>query len=215
MEEVDIKLQSLCKNQKGQFRPVLIFTQNDFTPEIDQLRQICFPSIVPVVTAKDEFDERSQHIIVQIQGKVAAYGRLTPGPNAVFEKWMRGKATIPTGTNTIDLSRCLVSPDYRGLGLLDLVFLAGLNVANEQGYHYVVGSVIPHEKVGPKLYRLGFVNAGKPLYEDEPNEPNILVQPLMCDITKSAHLWSSVFLKQKAYLQSKGYDVAELIMDLL
>ena len=56
----------------------------DYLPEIDGLRKICFPHDYPGETCKDEFDDRSDHILVRIDGKLAGYGRLTPGPGLSF-----------------------------------------------------------------------------------------------------------------------------------
>ena len=55
---------------------------------------------------------KKKAIAVRIDNRIAAYGRLTPGPDSVFEKWTRGKASIPTGRHVMDLGRCLASPDF-------------------------------------------------------------------------------------------------------
>ncbi len=197
-----------------ELKSVQVLVQDVFNSEIDKLRQNAFPSVKPVDTSYDEFDGRSKHIVIKIDNVIAAYGRLTPGPNAVFENWTHGKAEIPTGEDVVDLGRCLVNSRFNGLGLLTLVFLAGVNYAKENGFKYVVGSVIPHEKVGPKLYKLGFLNCGNPVYEDEPNESNILVQPLACNVEQNHHLWSKVFQEQAAYLKQKGYYLLNFMSSL-
>ena len=188
---------------------VRVSVQNILTQEMDKLRQHCFPSAKPMHTSLDEFDSKSQHIVITIQDTLAAYGRLTAGPAAVFEKWTQGRANIPTGKEVIDLGRCLVNPKFRGLGLLELVILTGLMRANDQGYQHVVGTYVPGEKVGEKLHKLGFVNSGTTVYEDETGGVTVLVQPVTCNVIQKKYLWQPILEANTAFLNSKGYTLAE------
>lgn len=181
--------------------------QDQFTPEIDQIRQLCFPAKKLANRAKDLFDDKSKHIVVMLDHDIAAYGRLTPGPNAVFEDWTHGQANIPVGEQVIDLGRCLVSPQYRGQGLLELVVIAALIYAKEAHFKFMVGIVNPAEAVGTIALKYGFVNSGGlvPIYAGGMDELNILCQPMVCDLEKSHNLWHDRIEQQLAFLASKGY----------
>jgi hypothetical protein len=68
-------------------QPVLVVVSrtSSFSDEMDRLRSVCFPGSDPSRSSRDEFNSRSIYIVNEVRGKLAAYGRLTPGPRAVFE----------------------------------------------------------------------------------------------------------------------------------
>lgn len=130
--------------------------------------------------------------MAMVESDLAAYARLTPGPMAVFETWTRGKASIPTGPNIIDLGRCLVAPQFRGLDLMMLVCLEALLISSRIGYDVVVGSVIPGRRTAEMLKFIGFENSGSPVqsFKEKPTGP-YLIQPLVAHCNQTDH-WATV-----------------------
>lgn len=186
--------------------PIKITYESQLTPEMDQLRLSCFAGSIKLMTSRDVFDDRSLHVTARVGSEtIAAYGRMTPGPNAVFENWTYNKAQIPTGRNVLDLGRCLVNPDYRGLGLFDIICIAALLYAKDKDYKYVVGSYVPGTKVGGNLRELGFEASGEVVLEDEPTEVNVPIQPMVIDLSVKYGLWPAIMQKRRAFLETKGY----------
>ena len=179
-----------------------------FDSEMDRLRQVCFPGPVPVESSRDQFDARSIYPVVRIDGQIAAYGRLTAGPNAVFETWTGGAADIPTGPEVADLGRCLVAPVHRGLDLITLVCLEGLLLAAELGFKQVVGAVIPGRKLAAMLYEIGFRDSGSVVTEQEPNGNTIAIQPLVACCSQ-VDLWAVARSRVLQQLAEKGYRLSE------
>jgi hypothetical protein len=142
-----------------------------------------------------------------MEGILAAYARLTAGPNAVFETWTGGKAKIPTGRDAIDLGRCAVGSDFRGLGLLRLLCVEGLLAAEQRGFRYVVGAVIPGEPFEVMLQQLGLRPSGGPVKELEPSGETFVVQPLACEVRLFASGWREERNSVLAKLAQKGIRV--------
>lgn len=190
-----------------------IYIEHIFTQEMDDLRTQCFPPASPMPSSQDEFDSKSLHMTLRINGVIAAYVRLTPGPNAVFEKWTQGKAKIPTGKEVIDIGRVLVNPLYRGINLFEPICTSALIYANKAGFKYAVGAF----RVGRKLitggYKIGFESSGEPAYAIEPNNTTVLIQPTVCDLNKSKSLWPEIILSSSKQLKMKGYFLDSTILN--
>lgn len=166
-----------------------ISLEGEFTNEVDRLRCSCFPGNYVGDTSEDPFDSRSQHILIRSGDDLAACARLTPGPDAVFETWTRGRAAIPTGPDVADLGRCAVGPEFRGSGLLRLLCVEGLLAAERGGFCQVVGAVIPGEPFQAMLESLGLLPSGEPVEEWEPSGLSFVVQPLACEVRQFADQW--------------------------
>ena len=68
-----------------------------FDSEMDALRMECFQGRYDSGTSRDEFDSRRWYVVVYLDNELAAFDRLTPVPNAVFEAWTQGAAEFPLG----------------------------------------------------------------------------------------------------------------------
>ena len=187
---------------------VMVSRTPHFSDEMDLLRSVCFPGSDPSRSSRDEFDSRSIYIVNEIEGSLAAYGRLTPGPHAVFETWSRGAARIPTGPNVADLGRCMVAPEHRGLDLITLVCLDGLLLAREMGFECVVGAVVPGRKLAAMLYEIGFRDSGPIVKSYEENGAIFTLQPLVATCAKGG-LWEELRQALVEKLAGKGYAVRQ------
>jgi predicted GNAT family N-acyltransferase len=145
-----------------------------FDGAMDWLRMECFPGNYPTGSAKDEFDDRSIHIVARADDKLAGYGRLIPGPDAYFEATFRKHAVIPTGSDVVDFGRVMVAPAHRGHDLFELILVEGLILATDLSFRCVVGALRPERGFRPLIHDLGFVDSGPPLPQ---HFPNGVVQP--------------------------------------
>lgn len=178
------------------------------TDDVDRLRMLCFPAAPTLSSSRDAFDARSTHVLVLVDHAVAAYGRLTPGPMAVFESWTKGVAQIPTGPAVADLGRCLVAPRFRGLGMFSLVCLQSLMFAAERGFTNVVGAVIPGQRHAASLYAIGFHDSGPVVQGVDSTGRLESIQPLVADCSE-VDRWKVLRTDACEALRYKGLDVRD------
>src|SRR5262249_29910406 len=143
-----------------------------------------------------------------IADQLAASGRLTPGPSSVFETWTQGRANIPTGASIVDLGRCMVSPDFRGIGLFRLLLLEAFLLAEKLGYSEIVGAVIAGRRTAEVLYGLGFRNCGVAVESVEPNK-TLLIQPLVVSVSGNVENWLDLKRQALSDIERNGFKIAE------
>ena len=175
---------------------------------MDSLRMECFPGAYEMSTSREEFDNRSWFPVIYFDNELAAYGRLTPGPGSVFEVWTKGKAEIPTGTDVVDLGRCMVSAKFRGLDLFRLVCLEAFLLASKLGYSQIVGAVIPGRRAVEALYSLGFSDSGVVVEASEPNK-TVLIQPLVISVSRNVENWIDLKRQILSDIRKKGVEIAD------
>lgn len=182
---------------------------NSWSYAVERIRRACFPGDYPSGTAMERFDVRSTHIVARVQGHLAAYARLTPGPDSVFEAWTRGAARIPTGERVVDLSRCAVAAGHRGLGLLRLITVESLLAAEEAGFEQAVGSVIPSEPFAHVFHAAGFEPRGPVVEEVEPSGERFQVQPIACALQGRRVEWERERERIRERLEARGYALRD------
>ncbi|MBL0941232.1 MAG: hypothetical protein IBJ00_00650 [Alphaproteobacteria bacterium] len=197
------KMQILAQEQL-----IEVFVEDHFTEEMDQLRVQCFPTYKNKSTSRDQFDERSKHIVVFVNNIIAAYGRLTPGPNAVFESWTQGRAQIPTGEDIIDLGRCCVSPLYRGTLLYETIILRGFQYAEDNKFKYVAGGYEVERYLGVRLLKLGFEHSGEAVYAGGSADGigKTLIQPIVFKIKPYQYDWKNLINLSLGSLHNSVYN---------
>jgi predicted GNAT family N-acyltransferase len=141
------------------------------------LRQLCYPAEYKKGECEDAFDAKSTHVVVRLDKQLLAYGRLTPGPEAVFYTWTKGKAQLPYGADSIDLGRCMVHPDFRRNNLFELICIVAMQYASSQGFNYINGAVVEGSPWVHTLERIGLQKSG-PVVQGKSD----LIQPLSCNL---------------------------------
>lgn len=154
-------------------------SSKDLDKAADRLRLECFPPAGPVETSRDEFDGRSVHVTIWVDKAIAAYGRLTAGPQSVLEGWTRGAAQVPTGAHVVDYSRGCVAPAYRRRGVFQLLCVDILLAASASGFQQMVASVIPGKVHAHTMYELGFEDCGPPVIAYDSVGQSAVIQPLI------------------------------------
>jgi hypothetical protein len=169
---------------------VRVHRSPQLSQEIEELRRVGFPqNYSGEVSTRDRFDERSTNIHVTVDGAVAACGRLTRGPDAVFGTWSRSAGTFPRDQSTGDVNRCIVAPPYRGLGLFELVVIEALLVAHELGCQWAVGATARRRPFPVWLARLGFQPGDSPLHLHEPGAVVFVAEMLVVAVSGRAESW--------------------------
>ena len=151
--------------------------------EADLSRIHAFPGDNYKVTSIDSFDARSFHMTIKFDNSIAAYARLTPGPNAVFHEWTQGQSSLPNEIFTIDLGRVLVNPRFQGLGLSKWIMIECSLFASTIGFKVINGTYMPeHDLMKVSLHSIGFKDCGPTIIEQESGGISVLVQPVTCNI---------------------------------
>jgi hypothetical protein len=169
---------------KHPFTEIAVHISRTLPQEADQLRMQAFPGNYPDGSTADQFDHRSMHVYITIAGHIAAYIRMTPGPDAVFRSWTKGTSALPNDDRTMDIGRILVSPRYQGWGLAKLVMLESLLHTSAWGLDKINGTYEPENELMKTLVgKLGFSDCGEQLWETESGEVSVWVQPTTCAIS--------------------------------
>lgn len=127
-----------------------------------------------VGAATDEFDAVSYHLVVAIEGAVVGLVRTTLGPRSVLDAWSEGRSPLPRGAMVAELTRGVVAPSVRRLGIYRLGMLESVLRLRVLGATMATAAV-ELDFVGRRfLARLGFVEVGAPvLFDDHPRQGTI------------------------------------------
>ena len=147
-----------------------------FTTEMEKLRVLGW-SGEQFVAAKDHFDERSHHVVAIVNGAMVGMIRMTEAEPSVLQEWSEGMATLPHGPGVLELTRGVVHPGHRGLGLYRLMMLVSMLRGAESKFELVTAAVEPDFFGRKFLAELGFMDKSAPIpFHDLPRE----VTPAVC-----------------------------------
>jgi len=133
------------------------------TEELLQCRFDCFNESLGYYksagSALEVYDDFSFHIQFTIDNKIAGYTRLTPCPYNYMELNKPDGLSLPNDSFTLEMGRTIVMPEFRGMRLLNLILLVGLEICENLGYKLVIGneSYEAHLKM-PKSIGFKFMN---------------------------------------------------------
>jgi predicted GNAT family N-acyltransferase len=180
-----------------------------FDAEMNRLRCECFAGTYPSGDAKDDFDDRSIHVVTRVDGRLAGYGRLTPGPDSWFEFLSNGRAVIPTGADVVDFGRVMVAPAHRGHDQFELVLVEGLLWACDRGFNVVVGSSRPERRFRPFIHELGFADAGAPVQFEIGEGWTELGQLVTVCTDQNRQGWAARKRRVLGRFRGQGFDIVD------
>jgi hypothetical protein len=156
----------------------------------------------------DDFDAVGYHLVVAVAGAPVGLVRTTVGPPSVLQAWSGGRCPLPRGATVAELTRGVVAPAVRRLGIYRLAMLESLLRLRALGATVATGAVEP-DFVGRRfLAGVGFVEVGAPaLFDDHPRKGTLaqcLVLPL--DAWKEAS-WNAMRRTLVGELTACGYRV--------
>jgi len=148
-----------------------------FTAAMDGLRRDgWFAGQVGAST--DEFDAVSYHLMVAIAGVPVGLVRTTLGRSSVLQVWSGGRSP-PRGATVAELTRGVVAPSVRRLGIYRLAMLESVLRLRALGATVATGAV-ELDFVGRRfLAGLGFEEVGAPIVFDDRPRRGTLAQCLM------------------------------------
>jgi hypothetical protein len=132
--------------------------------------------------------------------------RLTPGNTSVLQHWSDGRASLPATGEVIELTRGVVAPGYRGLGLYSFLMLEAMLRASQLGARAATAAVEP-DFFGRRILReLGFTDVGEPLiFRDTPRDATV-AQGIRVDVSpRRIAAWRVMWTQQMATLERRGW----------
>jgi Acetyltransferase (GNAT) family len=184
-----------------QWRPALEKIEWESTPVKIQLVRKCTDPIVDVrdvayelgSSGADEFDSSSFFVTAEIEGRAVGSIRLTDSDKASpLHHWAQGKSPLPRGKGVVELTRGVVYPSKRNLGIYKWMMLRAVREALESGFSKATAAVEQGYCLKGYLHQLGFKDVGKVIsYNDAPRE-GTLSQSMVCDLRDSKSLWDAV-----------------------
>jgi hypothetical protein len=178
-----------------------------FTADMDALRGGGW--VPPAAgTARDEFDARSHHVVVSRPGLPLGMVRITMADPSVLAQWSSDKVALPRGPGVAELTRGVVAPSVRRLGIYRLAMLETVLRLRTVGAWLATAAVEPEFPGRAFLAELGFVDVGRPVVFDDAPRSRTLAQAIM--IVVDAHqeaTWETMWRRQVDGLLSAGYEV--------
>ena len=180
-----------------------------FDADTDRMRQVCFPGAYPEGSSRDPYDARSTHILITVDDTLAGAARLIPQPTDYFRDTYEGRIEIPDSPDAAYLGRVMVSPDYRGHDVFELLLVEALLLAADMGYATVFGGARPSRKFLPLLDELGFEPYGTPQWGVYPDnaESGAPVQSIVLSTQGRRPAWAYRKEQVLARLDRAGYLV--------
>jgi hypothetical protein len=167
-----------------QLTPVItVETRNHFSPLMELLRRDYSELSWPGKTSEDEFDARSVHITVSVDGELAGMVRLTRRPLSVLSTWTIGAPNFPEGSDTLEATRGVVARKWRGMDLYKLMMAEVTFYADRVGASRIIAAIEPDFPLRPFLRSIG--------YQDWGALTRLCVPPL-------GELWGQVILQEPA-----------------
>jgi len=156
----------------------------------------------------DEFDALSYHAVVAVAGAPVGLVRTTLGPPSVLQVWSGGRCSLPHGAGVAELTRGVVVPTVRRLGIYRLAMLESILRLRALGATVATGAVAP-DFVGRRfLAGLGFVEVGEPITFDDRPRRGTIAQCLELQLSPAREAaWSAMRGALLLHLDACGYRV--------
>ncbi len=180
-----------------------------FDADSDRMRQLCFPGPYPGGSSRDPYDARSTHISVTVDDILAGSARLIPQPTDYYRDTYQGRIDIPDSPEVTYLGRVMVSPDYRGHDIFELLLAEALLLAADMGYATVFGGARPSRRFLPLLEELGFEPYGTPQWGVYPDnaESGAPIQSIVVSTHGRRPAWAHRKEQVLSRLDLAGYPI--------
>lgn len=175
-------------------KPYQLSVSQDYTSEMDELRSSVFPESNHEGRNEDRYDNRAWHITISHSGKLVAYCRIIPCPDAYFFN-LTGSPLIINDTTSADWSRLVVVSTHRNRGLPVVIGFASLLLAEALGKCYVYAATEPSRKTVGLIEALGYQAVGKPIAIISTTVYSFDPQIFVCDLNHTTNAIHAKFIE--------------------
>ncbi|MGA7291314.1 MAG: GNAT family N-acetyltransferase, partial [Terriglobales bacterium] len=196
-----------------QWRPLLEKIEWESTPVKIRVLKNCTPPILEVrdvayelgSSGADDFDSKSFFVVAEIEGKVVGSIRLTDSEKASpLHQWAQGKSPLPHGKGIVELTRGVVYPSKRNLGIYKWMMLRAVRDAAESGFSKATAAVEQDYYLKDFLRQLGFKDVGKVLPYDDMPRKHTVCQSMVCDLRENQARWNDLEQELNERSKQKG-----------
>ena len=119
---------------------------------------------------QDRFDETAYHLQIKLNDKLIAAIRLTPSEQGLYQTWSGGPAHHLPISNTIEVSRLVVHPNYQSKAIGALLVPLGALLGYRQDFENMVIAVKSESPESRFSKRFAFTSIAEQLmFHDAPN----------------------------------------------
>ena len=161
--------------------PYRFHLSQSYTPEMDSWRAKSSPEANTGNTNHDAFDDRAWHLTIEYKGQLAAYSRMIPGSDAYFRQIINVQGLMNT-SDSIDWSRLVVPPAFKGLGLPLAMGYGCTLLAQATGMRYIHAAAEPARGLTSLIKLLGYCPVGEPSAILVPSPPPFKLQLFLLDL---------------------------------
>ena len=188
-------------------RLLIVRLERRLTSELEVLRRNGWDAC-SALSARDEFDDESVHVVVSEQDRAVGMIRVTLSDRSVLDTWSNGRAPLPQGADVAELTRGVVVEPMRRLGIYRLAMLETVLCLRGLGARAATAAIEPDFPGRRFLRELGFLAVGAPVVFDDLPRSRTLAQPIALAIDAgSAGRWEDMRRIQLERLLAAGYAV--------
>lgn len=142
-------------------------------------------------SGEDEFDPLSFYVIATIEDRVVGAVRLTDSAKiSPLHAWSGGQCQLPRGKGVVEMTRGVVIPTKRNLGIYKAMMLKAARTALERGFRTATAAIEEQYFLKDFLEQLGFKESGEPIvYHDAPRT-GTRCHSIVCDLHESKNRWA-------------------------
>jgi enoyl-CoA hydratase len=192
---------------------ILVEVQNSFTPQMELLRREFSDMEWPNNTTEDEFDSRSIHVTISVDGELAGMVRLTKRPLSVLSAWAIGSHHVPNGKDVIEATRAVVARKWRGMDLYKVLMAEATLYCVQSGALVVVGGIEPAFPLRAFLTTIGFRDVGEPTRFHNPPNGAVWGQIIQQDSILAVPGANRVLSECAQKLASRGFTLCPVSRD--
>jgi len=179
--------------------------EHEFAADMEALRRAGWSEPLDAST-RDEFDQDSLHLTIWLSGRPISMIRATQGPLSPLLAWSRGRAPLPSDPSVAELTRGVVAPAMRHLGLYRLAMLETMLRLPALGVLIVTAAIKPAFPARFFLAELGFLNIGTPIVFDDRPRWGTHAQCIRLDMTPDKQRqWLALWQCHTTQLLEYGY----------
>jgi GNAT superfamily N-acetyltransferase/transcriptional regulator with XRE-family HTH domain len=188
--------------------PVRIRMQRTFGDKVVEVRDRAYDFLS---SGRDEFDVDSFYVVAEIEGRTVGSIRLTDSSIASpLQRWINGQFPLPHGKGVVELTRGVVDPSKRNLGIYKWMMMRAVREALAAGFRFATAAVEEGYYLKEFLYRLGFEDVGAPVSYNDTPRTGTLCQSMVCDLTKSQSHWEKVQTQLDARTREKRLAIQQV-----
>ena len=125
-------------------------------------------------TLHDWLEIDSFHLVVRQSGRPCSLVRITRGPTSPLLAWSGGRAPLPSNPSVAELTRAVVTPSLRRLGIYQLSMLETILRLGTLKALIATAAIEPEFSGRSFLVQLGFFDVGTPmLFDDRPRRETL------------------------------------------